>query len=183
MTKLRSQIIETYAQWTSLSALRIGAPIRSRTDVYSAVRAVPFDVLFDRSLGTINGREFDRWHRSAIKGLIAREPRLNVGWAAKIVNVYLKTRCYIGAEGRHHLNEVIHPPIDSGLWLGLRRRFGDRPDILEQSNCVKRIKDINDYDCYSRIIAGCRAAAREMKCKLIEVEQLWAGTEYGRRKR
>jgi len=76
------------------------------------------------------------------------------------------------------LSEAIHPPIDSGLWLGLERRFGDRPDILSETHCVSRIKDIEDYACYKRIIAGCRLAAHALGCKLIEVEQLWAGTEF-----
>lgn len=177
MKEVRSQIIETYAQWTALSALRIGSPIRSRRDVYAAVRAVRFGPLFDPNLGPISGSEFNRWHRSAVAGLIRRDARLTVGWAAKIINVYLKTRCYIGTQGRHHLSDAIHPPIDGGLWLGLERRFSDRPDILERSNCVATIKDIADYACYARIIDGCRLAAREMSCKLIEVEQLWAGTE------
>lgn len=90
----------------------------------------------------------------------------------------MKTRCYIGAQGRHHLSEAIHPPIDAGLWLGLQRRFSDRRDILDRSNCVARIKDITDYTCYTRIIDGCRGAAKALGCKLIEVEQLWAGTEF-----
>jgi hypothetical protein len=105
------------------------------------------------------------------------DSRLSVGWAAKILNVYLKTRCYVGREGRAQLDEAIHPPIDAGLWLGLRRRFRDHPSILSESNCVERIKDIADYECYSRVVAGCRAAAKELGCKLIEVEQLWAGTD------
>ena len=110
--------------------------------------------------------------------MIEREPHLTVGWATKIINVYLKTGVYIGAQGRHHLKEMIHPPIDAGLWLGLARRFPDRPDILERTNCVNRIKDIVDYECYRRIIDGCRAAAKALECELIEVDQLWAGTEF-----
>jgi len=73
-------------------------------------------------------------------------PGVNLGWATKIINVYLKTRVYIGAQGRHHFKEMIHPPIDAGLWLGLARRFPDRPDILEHANCVSRIKGIGDYE-------------------------------------
>lgn len=178
MPDVRPQIIAQYAEWTALSALRSGAPIKSRRDVYTAIRGVDFESLFDRTLGPINGATFNDWHAREVLGLIRRERRLSVGWAAKIINVYLKTRCYIGAQGRHHLNEAIHPPIDAGLWLGLRRRFGDRSDILDRSNCVERIKDITEYDCYARIIDGCRAAARELGCKLIEIEQLWAGTEF-----
>jgi len=43
---------------------------------------------------------------------------------------------------------------------------------------VTRIKDIVDYKCYRRIIDGCRSAAKALDCELIEVEQLWAGTEF-----
>jgi hypothetical protein len=177
MGDIREKIIATYAEWTALSALRSGAPIKSRYDVYSALRACSFDVLFDKNLGSISRSEFNRWHRSTTTEVVQREPRLSVGWATKIVNVYLKTRAYIGAQGRHHLSEALHPPIDAGLWLGLRRRFADRPDILEHTHCVETIRAIVDYECYERIIRGCCLAAAELGCKLIEVEQLWAGTE------
>jgi hypothetical protein len=171
MSDVRKAIIATYAEWTAMSALRSGAPIKSRRDVYTALREVDFAVLFADALGPINRTTFDAWHADAIKAMIEREPRLTVGWATKIINVYLKTRVYIGAQGRHHLREMIHP----GLWLGLERRFLNRPDILERTHCVRRIKDIVDYEC---IIDGCRAVATVLKCELIEVEQLWAGTEF-----
>jgi hypothetical protein len=129
VTAIRESITETYAEWTALSALRSGAPIKSRADVYRALRAVDFKVLFDESLGPIAGSEFSAWHRSSTEGMLARENRLSVGWATKIINVYLKTRAYIGCQGRHHLSDALHPPIDAGLWLGLRRRFGERRDI------------------------------------------------------
>ncbi len=178
MSDARTAIIATYAEWTAMSALRSGAPIKSRRDVYTALRTVDFIALFADALGPIDRATFDAWHADAVRSMIEREPRLTVGWAAKIINVYLKTRAYVGAQGRPHLAEVIHPPIDAGLWLGLARRFSDRPDILELTNCVLRIKDIVDYDCYRRIIDGCRAAAEALGCELIEVEQLWAGTEF-----
>jgi hypothetical protein len=178
MDKVRADIVEMYARWTTMSALRSGAPIKSRRDVYTALDGVKFSPLFDPALGPINRTTFDKWHEEAVHDLLSREPRLTVGWAAKIVNVYLKTRVYIGSQGRHHLSEMIHPPIDAGLWKGLRRRFKNQPEILAQTHCVGTIKDIMDYDCYRRIVNGCRAAAKELNCKLIEVEQLWAGTEF-----
>jgi hypothetical protein len=178
MSDVREAIIATYAEWTAMSALRSGAPIKSRRDVYTALGGVDFAVLFDDSLGSIKRATFDAWHANVVHAMIEREPRLTVGWATKIINVYLKTRVYIGTQGRHHLKEMIHPLIDAGLWLGLSRRFPDRPDILECTNCVSLIKDIVDYECYRRIIDGCRAAAKALDCELIEVEQLWAGTEF-----
>ena len=173
---VRTQIVSTFAEWTALSALRL-APIRSRKDVYTALRTADFTSLFNVGRGPIKAREFDEWHHATIDHLIAGEERLNYGWAAKILNVYLKTRAYIAAEGREGLSAVIHPPIDGGLWDGLERQFAHRPDILQKSNCVRRIKDIDDYECYSRIIDGCRLAAAEVGCSLIEVEQFWTGTE------
>ncbi len=177
MSGEREIIMEAYAKWTAMSAPRSGAPIKSRRDVYTVLRGVDFAVLFEDALGPMNRATFDAWHADAVQGMIEREPRLAVGWATKIINIYLKTRVYIGAQGRHHLKEMIHPPIDAGLWLGLERRFPNRDDILERTNCVSRIKDIVDYECYRRIIDGCHIAAKELKCDLIEVEQLWAGAE------
>src|SRR3954453_3204099 len=130
MSDVRARIIETYAQWTAMSALRSGAPIKYKRDVYTALRGVDFHMLFDNSLGPINQRTFDAWHEEQVRGMLERESRLTVGWATKIINVYLKARAYIGAQGRHHLTEMIHPPIDAGLWLGLSRRFTAHPEIL-----------------------------------------------------
>lgn len=178
MSDVRPRIVQQYAEWTALSALRSGSPIKSRRDVYTAVRGVDFEPLFSSDRQACSATEFNDWHRRAVEGLLARDARLTVEWAAKILNVYLKTRCYVGSQGRAGLVEAIHPPIDAGLWSGLRRRFKDRPEILENSNCVERIKDIVDYACYERILSGCRAAAQELGCSLIEVEQLWLGTEF-----
>jgi hypothetical protein len=178
MADPRAAIIATYAEWTALSALRSSAPIRSRNDVYRALRAVNFKVLFDTGLGAIGRDAFDDWHEEAVRRMLAREPRLTVGWATKILNVYLKTRVYVALEGRRNLADMIHPPIDAGLWLGLSRQFAGQPDILAMTNCVSRIKGIVDYECYRRIIDGCLAAAALLGCKLIEVEQLWTGTEF-----
>lgn len=174
----RPQIIAQYAEWTAMSALRSGAPIKSRRDVYTALRLVDFEPLFDKAMGPISRAAFDEWHAAAVGRLCSVDSRLTVGWAARMINVYLKTRCYMGAQGRHHLSEVIHPPIDAGLWIGLRRAFSNCPNILKQTHCVEKIKDIVDYATYACIIDGCRAAARAAGCKLIEVEQFWAGTEF-----
>jgi hypothetical protein len=181
MSDVRDQIVETYAQWTALSALRSGAPIKSRRDVYSAIRRAEFGILFRDDLRAVADGEFDEWHLGATARLLAADHRLTVGWAAKILNVYLKTRCYVAGQGRAGLAESIHPPIDSGLWVGLQRQFEGRPAILAKTNCVRRIKDIDSYKCYQRIIDGCREAASALGCTLIELEQLWAGTEFEKR--
>ena len=63
MREVRKGIIATYAEWTAMSALRSGAPIKSRRDVYTALRGVDFAILFDEARGPINRTTFDAWHR------------------------------------------------------------------------------------------------------------------------
>ena len=40
-----------------------------------------------------------------------------------MLNVYLKTSVYAGGLGRSELVTAIHPPIDGGLWVGLKKPF------------------------------------------------------------
>jgi hypothetical protein len=171
----RSKIITTYAGWTVLSALRSGAPVKSRKDVYPLLRTIDFSrLLVDSS--PISSTDFDEWHQSATEGLCRRKPILCVGWAAKMVNIYLKTAVYVGELGRPGLREAIHPPIDSGLWRGLESRFSGHR-LLAKTHTVQQIKAIRDYATYQTIIEGCRLAAKELGCFLIEVEQLWDGAD------
>src|SRR5438552_3866783 len=118
MSECREQIVRDFARWAALSALRSGAPIKSRADVYRLLDRVGFD---DVLLGSdpITRADFDAWHRAATEALCTREPRLVVGWASKLINVYLKTAGYVGGLGRARLRESLHPPIDAGLWDGL----------------------------------------------------------------
>ena len=101
------------------------------------------------------------------------EPRLNVGWAAKILNEYLKTKCYVGGYGRRGLADVIHPPIDNGLVHGLKRRFSACPDMQYRMNSLSRMNDLNTYDKYEALIYVCERAAQLSECSLLESEQFW----------
>jgi len=174
MSGCRHQIVRDFARWTALSALRSGAPIKSRADIYPLLDQVRFDDVL-RGSEPITSVEFDAWHKAATDSLRARDPRVAVGWATKLINVYLKTAGYVGGVGRPRLNESLHPPIDSGLWAGFAKRFGDTPAILDEVCCVRLIKNVTDYATYARIIRGCRLAAAKLGCLLIEVEQLWLG--------
>jgi len=66
MSDVRNAIIAIYAEWTAMSALRSGAPIKSRRDVYTALRGIDFPVLFDDALGPISRPAFDAWHATAV---------------------------------------------------------------------------------------------------------------------
>ncbi len=84
---------------------------------------------------------------------------------------------YLAGEGRSGLIACIHPPIDNGLWAGIKNEYQNNPEIIEKTHIVSRIKDITTYDVYRKIIAGCRLIAQKRGCCLIEVEELWQGTE------
>lgn len=163
MTQPRHRIVLNFAKWTALSALRSGAPIKSRVHVYRLLDAVAFSDILQPG-PSVAGPEFDAWHEAQTLALCARDHRVPVGWSAKLINVYLKTAAYVGDLGRPGLRDALHPPIDAGLWEGLAKRFQGRREIIDEACCVRRIKDITDYPTYSRIVAGCRVAALELGC-------------------
>ena len=176
-TDCRTTIVDMFARWTALSALRSGSSVKSRHDIYPLLRSVDFASVLDPDAPSFSSEAFDAWHRRIVLALAEADSRLGVGWAVKLVNVYLKTACYVGDLGTPALRDVLHPPVDTGLWLGIGRRFRDRADILKDTHHVTRIRDIRTYDGYERIITGCRRAAQALGCRLIEVEQLWEGAD------
>jgi len=121
-------------------------------------------------------KEFDAWHKQAVEDMIKDDGRLVVGWAVKLLNVYLKTYAYVGDGGRPVLRGCLHPPIDGGLWRGIRNRFGESKEIISRTHCVNTIGAIGNYETYQIIIDGLQRAAQELGCSLFEVEQLWEGT-------
>ena len=169
----RSKIVDTFARWTALSALRSGSRIKSRHDIYPLLASVDFERWLVPTSGPSSAQAFEAWHRNMVALLVRREPRLGVGWAAKLLNVYLKTACYVGDLGSPEVRNVLHPPIDSGLWAGIAHRFAGQKDLLGDTHHVTHIRDIKTYDDYARIIRGCRRVASELQCRLIEVDQLW----------
>lgn len=120
----------------------------------------------------IDAAEFDKWHEEAVLAFCKAEPMLSVGWAAKIINVYLKTRAYLAGEGREGLVRAIHPPIDTSLQAGLKKKFPLRPWRK------MTIKSIQSYKAdYMPFIEECRSLAQEEGCLLIEVEWYWQQAE------
>ncbi len=185
--ELRDGIIRTYAGWTALSALRSGSPVKSRDEIYPILAAINFDVLFGRTKDAVTIVEFDGWHRRATETICGHCLELGVGWATKLINVYLKTAAYVGDLGRPCLRDVLHPPIDGGLWDGLETWFKAAQQaepglqielraLQQRTHWVRRIKSIEHYDeHYLTIIEGCREVAKHLGCSLIEVDQHWEG--------
>jgi len=170
---VRDNIIHAFSEWTAFSATRSGCPIKARNSVYPLIR-IPF---YSRILNgpEIEAKEFDEWHWESTTAITKAEPMLPVGWAAKLINIYLKTTVYIANKGRPNLIRCIHPPIDNELWKGILNEYRESEDIISKTHIVKRIKDIDTYDKYSTIIDGCRMVAERRGCFLIEVEELWQG--------
>jgi hypothetical protein len=84
---------------------------------------------------------------------------------------------YLAGQGRPGLVEHIHPPLDDGLWRGIKHEYGNVPEIWSKTKKMKPIKSITDYQAYSDILEGCRLIAQRRSILLIEVEELWKGTE------
>jgi hypothetical protein len=170
----REKIIRDFAEWTAFSATRSGCPIKSRNDVYPLIRVPKYEEILYGDI--INFKEFEKWHKINTKAICYADNRLPVGWATKLINIYLKTLVYLAREGRDSLIEYIHPPIDNGLWNGIKQEYQDERTIIEKTHIVSRIKDITNYEIYDKIIGGCRLIAQKRGCFLIEVEELWQGT-------
>lgn len=176
MAGIRAKIVDDFAKWTALSALRSGAPIKSKEAIYRLLdKAANHQALFDSTLGPISQEQFDQWHEAAVLRLCEAETGLKeksqIGWAAKIINVYLKTRVYVACDGREGLALAIHPPIDNGLVQGLKKNFRDR------AWAIRSIKGITSYhDHYMPFIRECRQVAKDKDCLLIEVEFYWQWT-------
>jgi hypothetical protein len=177
MSDYRRPIITNFAGWTALSALRSGSPVKSRSMIYPLLRQANFDALLNSPAGSIAAGVFADWHSETTARFCAALPQLCVGWAAKLINVYLKTAVYIGGLGPPELVAHLHPPIDGGLWSGLEAPLRHHQAIRMRTHSVQRINQITDYDKYSTIIEGCRALAVELGCFLIELEQFWAGAD------
>jgi hypothetical protein len=168
----RQKIVHDFAKWTALSALRSGSPLKKAKDVYDLIENhAHLDVLFGPAKA-ISQRTFDLWHKEVVLAFVDAEPVLKktsqVGWAAKIVNVYLKTRVYLAGDGREGLVAAIHPPIDNGLLNGLRGEFPHRTWKIE------RIKSITSYeDHYVPFVEECRSLAEQEGCLPIELDYYW----------
>ena len=182
----RCRIIIEYARWTARAAVNVGpCPVKAREPVYRLLEGVAFAKVIDPERVGVGAQEFNAWHEHETNALCCRAQgylrpgcsEFPAGWGAKLINVYLKTAVYVGNLGSRELRDVLHPPLDAGLRNGLRRelrRLDKNHPVLEQV-WFQSISAINPYTEYRRIIDGCEAAARELRCRsLFELEQFWA---------
>ena len=186
---VRWEITHEFGLWTSRNAMsgfarwwgrkrkkNLKLPKLSMTlaDVRCHLEAVDFDVLFDREQGAISLDDFFTWNHKAVNILLEREPILKYGWAAKMIAVYLKTTCYLAGFGRDGLDEVVHPPLDNELRNALAKREWVTPGLKMELKKAAGISIVDiKAEVYLLIIVMCIEAARELDCKLIELEQFW----------
>ena len=165
----RDRIIDEFAMWiASIASCGVGS-----NAIVDALDSVEFDALFQIDRGPIDDAEFAKWHEAAVARMRRVRLDLSVGLAAKAINEYLKTKCYVGGYGREGLAERIHPPIDDGLICGLRKEFANNADMRESLDSLEPMKRIDAYAKYDSLIRACRRAARLSDCSLMEVEIFW----------
>ena len=168
-------IIRDFARWIAYCAV---AHIAGESEIYSALDGVDFALLFDRERGRVSAAEFAAWHRDAARRITRAAPRVNAGYAAKMINEYLKTRCYVGGWGRDGLANVIHPPIDDGLIAGLRKKLSARAELRDALASVPDMESMDGYGDYESLIRICERAARMAGCSLMESELFWDGVDF-----
>lgn len=171
----RDAIIRDFARWIAYCAV---AYIADESEIYSALDDVDFSPLFDRGRGRVSATEFAAWHRDAAHRITSAAPRVNAGYAAKMINEYLKTRCYVAGRGRDGLANVIHPPIDDGLIAGLRKKLSARAELRDGLASVPDMERMDGYGDYESLIRICERAARMAGCSLMESELFWDGVDF-----
>jgi hypothetical protein len=166
----REAIVTAFSEWTAFCAARRG---RSSEMLYPLIRKPEYSEILRAA--HVSQDEFEKWHAKSTMAIHdASEERLSVGWGAKLINVYLKTRVYIARDFcSSNLIEFIHPPIDNMLVNNIRRMYGNRREIWQKISIFSSIAGISDYSSYRQIIDGCREIAKERQCLLIEVDELW----------
>ncbi len=175
----RHFITHQFARWCAFSSTRSGAPLKSRSEVYPLIDMPLYkEILTSEKI--ISEAEFNQWHEANCKLISNFRYEWPIGWSAKLINVYLKTMTYIGRIGRPNLDSLIHPPIDGGLWDGIKTKYGNYHEIINCTHKVSRILNIESYETYSKILNGIKMIRDMEGWKLIEVEKVWEGTNFSK---
>ena len=166
----RYAIIDNFSSWTAVSAGRRSG-LRKNEEICPALEKVDFQQVLCNER-PIDKQEFDQWHIAQVQRF-GNEAECSAGWAAKIINVYLKTQCYVGGRGRRGLDEVIHPPFDHIMIRTLKKKYPEFRDRLGGRTKGFSLKGIEHYSHYQQIIELFVSIAKQERCKLIEVGQYW----------
>lgn len=111
-----------YAKWCAAAAYGRG--------LSGGGNSLAFTLIEVSGLGQVAGPEHigqgvDEWQMSFMKKIEAEAARLGIsdfsfGRSQKLVNIYLKTILVCGGHHQHPKVALLHPPLDSELFKGLR---------------------------------------------------------------
>ncbi len=177
--EIRNTIITRFARWAAASAARRCPDLRDSKEWYEHLDRVDLAGLLTMR-PPVSSAAFLGWHQREVEGL-ERRAGVQIGWAAKTVNMLLKMHVYIAGRGDPSLLAVIHPPIDNDLVDAIRREFPKNDshhpqnrEIRKKCDLGKPISDVTSYAQYSEVIAGLILASERLGCTLFEIESLWA---------
>ena len=115
-----SHIQHRFAAWAAASAARVSPKCRFKVKFgveilerlgfgpgYGDPAKLPLPSRFDD--------QHRRWREKAVRLAKARRIKMSHGVAAKLINVYLKSRFICGGHADHPKVAALHPPIDSIL--------------------------------------------------------------------
>jgi hypothetical protein len=122
---------------------------------------------------------FDSEHKKWREAIIRQRPGWSHGVAAKLINVYLKTRFVSEFSAYDNKVAAIHPPIDSILLKGIIQKLDEKnkekDEIIQgQINYLKKVKwSKMSFEQYEKVIDIIRQT-------LGPGEPLWSIEEYWR---
>ena len=122
--------------------------------------------------------ELDGEHRKWRHGIIhiANQDRFSLthGVAAKLINVYLKSRFVCGGFENHSKVKALHPPIDSLLLTALvREKFGGQEAVWTAAR-LKRWSKLDSHD-YEAVIQALKDSLPGKP--LWHIEEYWKGNQ------
>jgi hypothetical protein len=158
--EIRKGIIRQFAVWAAVSALRSGSSIKSREKIIKIINDVPWDELFK-----VDSQErFDSWHAEQRARINKKYKALSHGWAAKIINVYLKTLAYVSSDFYPNVRKYLHPPVDGILIRHLRKKYGGINQVT-----LKEMKS----ETYEKIISEIKKITGREGVSPLEIEKYW----------
>lgn len=111
-----------YAKWCAAAAYGRG--------LADGGNALAFQLIEASDLGKVTrpehiGQDVDQWQMDFMRTIVAKAAQLGItdfsfGRAQKLVNIYLKTVLVCGGYHLHRNVALLHPPLDSELFKGLR---------------------------------------------------------------
>ncbi len=111
-----------YASWCAASAYGRGLGGGGNELAFALINASGLEAVTGPS---DIGEDVDAWQLDFMRRIMAavssrNVPQFSFGHAQKLVNIYLKTTLVCGGHHDHPQVQLLHPPLDSELFKGLR---------------------------------------------------------------